>query len=245
MLFKKEKIPEIDPNFTITVDDLHVQVGPDKPLNGVSFEVEPGEYMAITGPSGSGKTTLANYILGMSIANHDPQQGGIRYGDVSIFDQSEEVRTALRSQHFGYVPQQANFLPGTPLDNIVVPLGLRGLDADMDMVEHAATILGVTSLLRKQVKVLSTGEKQRLSIVRALAGDPSILILDEPTAALDPPMKQETNELFDNLVAELDKTVVVVTHEATHAPRILNLVGGQVESDTGTKSGPIQWSGRA
>ncbi len=230
MGFKRESTPELPDQFPIQVNGLYVQVGADTPLSSVDLTIEPGEYLAITGPSGSGKTTLANYMLGLSIDNQPPQGGEVLYGGVSIYELSEAVRTRLRGLHFGVVPQAPNLLSGfTAMENITMPTRQKGLAVNGDLLGRAMRIIDIERLADKPAEYLSGGERHRVSIARALAHNPGVLVLDEPTANLDPELKQQTNGLLKELADETGKTVVVVTHEDTSAKRQVELIGGVLQ----------------
>lgn len=231
-MFRSTPTPEIPPGFAIKVEDLVVTAGSNRLLNGVSLQIDAGEYVGIVGPSGAGKTTLANCIRGIYTGNRPPERGSVRYGDVSIFEFNDQVRTELRGRHFGSAFQDpildANL---TAEENIKLAARLEGRLKDSGQIDRAIDLFGIRSKLGQRARTLSAGEQERVSIVRALANDPSVLFLDEPTSALDKELKKETNEMLRNLAHEIGKTVLVITHEETNADRIITLTDGQVVTD--------------
>jgi putative ABC transport system ATP-binding protein len=233
MRLNRPATPELEANFALTVDHLTVQTAQDVLLDDVSLRINPGEYVAIVGPSGSGKTTLANHMLGIGIDNQPPAEGEVRYGDLSIFGLKDAARTALRGRHFGYVPQHANLISDmTAAENIVLPARMKNLTVNQDELDYAVDLMGIAGRLDHTAGTLSGGEQQRVSIVRALAHDPSVVVLDEPTAALNKELKLETNEMLKKLASDIGKTIIVVTHEDTTATRTVKLNSGKLVDDT-------------
>lgn len=229
---RQTDLPEVEPGFPINVERLSVATDTDQILNNVTVSVKSGDYAAIIGPSGSGKTTLASYILGLSIGNQPPVSGRVRYGDTSIYDYSENIRTQLRGKHFGYVPQSPKLIEGmSAIDNVLQPSRMSGRKVSEDVIVQVVGVMGVGRRMRTLAGSLSGGEQQRIAIVRALAHNPSVLVLDEPTANLNHELKAETNELLNGLAQELGKTVLVITHEQTSAERLIELDSGVLVGD--------------
>lgn len=239
-MFRRTPTPEISPSFAVKVEDLVVTTGSNRLLNGVSLQIDPGEYIGIVGPSGAGKTTLANCIRGISTSNRPPERGSVRYGDISIFEFNDQVRTELRGRHFGSAFQDpildANL---TAADNIKLAARLEGRLKDSGQIDRAIDLFGIRDKLGQRARTLSAGEQERVSIVRALANDPSVIVLDEPTSALDKELKKETNEMLRSLAHEIGKTVLVITHEETNADRIITLTDGRVVGDTANGTAPV------
>jgi len=206
-------------------------------LHGVDLDVEPGEFVAIIGASGSGKSTLL-HVLGLL---DTPDAGAVMLDGKRIDNLPERRRDDLRNRTFGFVFQFYHLLPElSALENVLTPqlirhglvsyLGRRGqLRAD------AAAILervGLGHRLKHKPNELSGGEMQRTAIARALAGDPAILLADEPTGNLDAEAGRGIIELLRDLNRERGLTMMMVTHDqsiAQQADRIVRLAEGRVE----------------
>lgn len=202
-------------------------------LDGVSFDVEENEYIAIMGPSGSGKSTMMNLIGCLDT----PSEGSYRLSsqDVSKFDDAELAE--VRNREIGFVFQTFNLLPRTDcLSNVELPLIYAGV-ATAERHERAAKTLGRVGLgdrIDHKPNELSGGQRQRVAIARALVNNPSILLADEPTGNLDTKTGEEIMMLFEELY-RMGNTILLVTHEdeiAEHARRIIRLRDGKIESDT-------------
>lgn len=197
----------------ITVDGLFCRYGTTHALCDVSFNVEPGDYVGIVGPNGSGKSTLVKALLG--IARPDE-------GEVSLFG---TPLPEFNDWHkIGYLPQNLNlFNPIFPATvSEVVGLGLlaakkfpkRMTRANAERIEETLEQMGIAELRRRLIGDLSGGQQQRVMLARALVNHPALLILDEPTAALDP----ETRDRFYALLADINRinstTLILVTHDS-------------------------------
>lgn len=212
----------------------HYQMGPVvvEALRGVSFVIQPGEYLSIMGPSGCGKSTLLN-VLGCL---DRPTSGRYWLGgqDVSALD--DDALSAIRGTRLGFVFQSYNLIPQlTVLENIEVPLFYQGWpeDRSRERARQMAERVGLGHRLHHRPYELSGGQQQRVAIARALVNDPLLILADEPTGNLDSVSGREILELFDELHAQ-GKTLVLVTHDpgvAERAQRILRLRDGLVESD--------------
>jgi len=201
-------------------------------LRGLSFQVQPGEYLAIMGHSGSGKSTLLN-LLGCL----DTPSGGAYHldgEDVANMDDRELSR--VRREKIGFVFQSFNLIPQiTICENIEVPLFYKGWHErqSRSRSRELAELVGLGDRLRHRPTELSGGQRQRVAIARALANDPKIILADEPTGNLDSKTGDEIMTILDGLVAQ-GRTVVLVTHEhdiAAHARRVLWLADGRVLRD--------------
>jgi putative ABC transport system ATP-binding protein len=201
-------------------------------LDGVSLDVERGEYIAIMGPSGSGKSTLMNLIGCLDTAT----SGSYRLNDQMVNELDDNALAHIRNREIGFVFQTFNLLPRTSaLENVEVPLIYAGTSRQerhqraRDMLE----LVGLGDRSHHQPNELSGGQRQRVAIARALVNRPSLLLADEPTGNLDSRTGAEIMELFDQLNAK-GNTIVLVTHEediAVHARRFVRLRDGQVLED--------------
>lgn len=210
----------------IRVEQLTCRHGAVEALSGISFSVAAGDYLGIVGPNGSGKSTLVRALLGLMPSYQ---------GRISLFGQSRENFTAW--QRLGYLPQNLGPLnpafPATVFE--VVQLGLlagKGLPRrlcrqERQQVQELLELLGIDHLQRRMIGELSGGQQQRVMLARALVNNPELLVMDEPTAALDP----EIRDRFYELVARMNKskgtTVLLVTHDTgtigQYASRMLYL----------------------
>jgi len=201
-------------------------------LKKLSFEIEKGQFVAITGRSGSGKSTL---LYQLSLLDH-PDSGHIEIDGVDILHLDQRERTKFRLNRLGYVFQDYALVPElTAIENVVVPLLMQGLDKKT-AYKKALTALERVDLADKVNNLpsqLSGGQQQRVSIARAIGHDPQILFADEPTANLDKETSEKVLETFHSL-NEKGQTIVMVTHEPEYAAlahRTILLDGGTITSD--------------
>jgi putative ABC transport system ATP-binding protein len=199
-------------------------------LRGVSLRVPPGEFVAIMGPSGCGKTTLLN-MVGLLDA---PTRGSIRIEGRDISSFSDNEMADLRRDKLGFVFQFYNLLPMfTAFENVEVPLNFKGLDlnARKTQAEELLARVGLEGRMHHLPAELSGGEQQRVTIARALANQPSIVLLDEPTGDLDSKTGAEIMDLVFRLNREVGTTFIMVTHDAElakRADRILEMSDGKI-----------------
>ena len=198
-------------------------------LNGVSIEVNDGEFVAIMGPSGCGKSTLLN-ILGLL---DSPTEGKYWLGSEEVGHLKERERTAYRKSRIGFVFQSFNLIDElTVEENVELQLKYLGVEK-MERKQRVLDILRKVKLshrMKHYPHQLSGGQQQRVAIARAMVGRPSIILADEPTGNLDSKNGQEVMQLLSQLNQE-GTTVVMVTHsqhDATYAGRTINLFDGQV-----------------
>jgi putative ABC transport system ATP-binding protein len=187
-------------------------------LRNVNLDISEGEFIAFMGPSGSGKTTLLNLIAGID----KPSLGKIFVGGVDVTGLSETELAIWRSRNVGFIFQFYNLIPVlTALENVELPLTLTPLSRK-ERQAHAETALSVVGLadrLHHYPRQLSGGQEQRVAIARAIATDPTILVADEPTGDLDKTSAEEVLGLMDRLNRELNKTILMVTHDPRAAER--------------------------
>jgi putative ABC transport system ATP-binding protein len=201
-------------------------------VSGVDVEIKKGEYVAIMGPSGSGKSTLMNLIGCL-----DTPSGGTYYlAGKLVSDMDDDELARIRNKEIGFVFQTFNLLArATALHNVELPLIYAGLSADKREVQAKDALRSVDLEQRMYHKPseLSGGQRQRVAIARALVNNPSILLADEPTGALDSATGTEIMGLFDRLHAQ-GNTIILVTHEhdiAMYAHRVIHIRDGKVERD--------------
>jgi putative ABC transport system ATP-binding protein len=196
-------------------------------LRDLSLEVRAGEFVAVTGPSGSGKTTFLN-IAGL-LEEHTGGEYSLDGVDVKKLD--DRARSRLRNEKLGFVFQSFNLIPDLNLfDNVDVPLRYRKLTRGerKKRIEGALDRVGLGSRIRHYPAELSGGQQQRVAIARAIAGDPKLLLADEPTGNLDSQMAREVMQLLEELNAQ-GTIVVIVTHDpeiAARAQRNVHIVDG-------------------
>ena len=201
-------------------------------LRSVSIKIPRGEYVAFMGPSGSGKSTLMNIIGCLDTPSHG--QYILNGQDVSRMSDNELAE--VRNKEIGFVFQSFNLLPrASALDNVALPLIYAGL-SKRERTERALESLravGLADRASHRPNELSGGQRQRVAIARALVNNPSVLLADEPTGALDSKTSHEIMDLFEALYSK-GNTIIMVTHEediARYAHRIVRLRDGEVESD--------------
>ncbi|HUI76947.1 MAG TPA: ABC transporter ATP-binding protein [Bryobacteraceae bacterium] len=205
-------------------------------VSGVDIEIKRGEYVAIMGPSGSGKSTLMNLIGCLD----SPTSGQYYINGNLVSEMSDDALARIRNKEVGFVFQTFNLLArATSLHNVELPLIYAGLPASQ-RIEKAKAALKAVDLeprMHHRPNELSGGQRQRVAIARALVNNPSILLADEPTGALDTATGNEIMALFERLYQE-GNTILLVTHEhdiAMHAHRIIHIRDGKVERDEQVK----------
>jgi len=203
---------------------------PVRALRGLDLVVSGGEFLAVMGPSGCGKSTLLNLIAGLD----SPTDGEIRVAGESLAGLSEDDLAVMRRRHIGIVFQFFNLLEGmTVLENVVLPAVVAGRPRKQaeTRARDLLDLLGIADKAGRSPGVLSGGQRQRLSIARALANEPTLLLADEPTGSLDSAGGGEVLELFRRLHAD-GQTIVLVTHSndvAAVATRIVKMKDGRLD----------------
>ncbi|MBL8221726.1 MAG: ABC transporter ATP-binding protein [Bryobacterales bacterium] len=202
-------------------------------LNGVSLDVRGGEFLVLMGPSGSGKTTLIS-IMGCIL---QATRGSVKIDGQEMVGLAESKLPAVRLRHFGFIFQGFNLFPAlTVRENVEIALDLKGVRGGKAR-ERAMELLARVGLADKAKRFpadLSGGQKQRVAIARALAGDPPIILADEPTAALDSVSGRTVVEILSSLAREQGRAVVVVTHDPRvleYAHRIVRIEDGKAVTE--------------
>ena len=201
-------------------------------VSGVDIEIKRGEYVAIMGPSGSGKSTLMNLIGCLDT----PTKGNYYLNGNLVSEMTDDDLARIRNKEIGFVFQTFNLLArATALHNVELPLIYAGLssEARMEKAKSALRSVDLEARMLHKPNELSGGQRQRVAIARALVNNPSILLADEPTGALDTATGNEIMALFERLYQQ-GNTIVLVTHEhdiALHAHRVIHVRDGKVEKD--------------
>jgi len=207
--------------------------GQQQVLFDITFKVSAGEFVAIMGPSGSGKSTCMNIIGALDT----PTSGTYELYGRDITNLTPDELAVIRNEYIGFVFQQFNLLSKrSVLDNVMLPLMYRGLPMD-ERVRRAREMLrrvGLENFESYLPTQLSGGMKQRVAIARALAGNPKLILADEPTGALDSKMGHEILQFFKKLNKELGISIVMITHEfdiAKYADRLIHIRDGRINYD--------------
>lgn len=225
---ERQKLISFEHIFKIyTMGDTEVHAADD-----VSFDIHKGEFVAIVGQSGSGKSTCMNIIGALDV----PTSGKYFLDGVDVSTMNDNQLAVIRNKMLGFIFQQYNLIPKlTVLENVELPLLYAG-ESKHERREKALEALarvGLTDKAKNLPTQLSGGQQQRVSIARALAGNPSVILADEPTGALDSRTGREVLEFLQKLHSE-GNTIVLITHDnsiATKAERIIRLQDGKVVYD--------------
>lgn len=200
------------------------------PLADLDLDVPAGDFLALMGPSGSGKTTLLNLVAGID----SPTSGSLRVAGHELANMSRGQLARWRSQHIGYIFQLYNLVPTlTAYENVELPLLLHSLSRKErhQKVSLALELTGIAERYDHFPRQLSGGQEQRVAIARAIVTDPTILVADEPTGDLDSKSAKAILDLLVRLNTELEKTIVMVTHDvhaAEAAKHTLHLEKGRL-----------------
>ncbi len=207
--------------------------GVQQVLFDISFTIQSGEFVAIMGPSGSGKSTCMNIIGALDSATSGTYE---LYG-TDITTMTPDELATVRNEYIGFVFQNFNLLPKRNiLDNVMLPLMYRGMSPD-DRNRRSREMLELVGLNKFESYLptqLSGGMKQRVAIARALAGNPKLILADEPTGSLDSKMGNEILRFFKKLNTDMGITIVIITHEfeiAQYARRVIHIYDGRITYD--------------
>ena len=229
------QIIDVVKNFPLSGGEIPV-------LKGISFDVRPGEFVAIVGPSGNGKSTLLNMMTGID----HPTRGEVIVLGEKVHLMSEEQLSVWRGQKIGIVFQFFQLLPALNLfQNVILPMDLARKIPAKQRKEKAIQLLEMVGLADQAAKLpsaVSGGQQQRAAIARALANDPPLLVADEPTGNLDARTSDEVFGLFSCLV-DTGKTLIMVTHNeelARQVPRVIEIVNGTILHDSQRSVSPKQ-----
>lgn len=212
-------------------------------LNGISFNIEEGEFVGIMGPSGSGKTTLLNMISTID----KPTSGEVNIEGKNPFLLKGDDLALFRRRKLGFVFQDFNLLDTLTVgENIVLPLTLDGVDVEEQNKElnRIASILEIEKLINKRTFEISGGQSQRTAVARALIHNPTLLLADEPTGNLDSKAAKNVMELFEKINKEEKVTTMMVTHDAMSASycnRILFIKDGTIYNEIYKEDGRQQF----
>jgi putative ABC transport system ATP-binding protein len=223
------RVEDLYKSFTRGSEEIRV-------LQNLTLEVPKGEFMALMGPSGSGKTTLLNLIAGLD----QPTEGDIWVGPERISEMSESQLARWRTRNVGFVFQFYYLLPVlTAFENVELPLLLLPLSKEQrrKQVATALDLVGLSNRTTHRPGQLSGGQQQRVGIARAMVTDPLLIVADEPTGDLDSKSADEILTLMEILRSQLNKTIIMVTHDpraAERAQRILHLEKGRLVNDQPT-----------
>ena len=197
-------------------------------LDGVSFDVEKGEFISIIGASGSGKSTLLHLLGGLDY----PTSGKVLIDGADIYALKDDERTIFRRRNIGFVFQAYNLLPMLNVyENIIIPFGLDGDAVDKKYVDAVIDILEISDQKYKMPNELSGGQQQRVAIARALVTKPSLILADEPTGNLDSKSSSQVVYLLKKINKELGNTILMITHDdavAQAAERTLRIEDGRL-----------------
>jgi ABC-type lipoprotein export system ATPase subunit len=208
-------------------------------LDGVTLDIDKGEFVAVVGRSGSGKTTMLD-LLGLLLK---PTSGSLFIDDIDTSKLSDRDRAHMRARRVGFVFQEYNLLSGlNVLENVMLPLryvkdGKAGRERALELIER----VGLTDRMKHRPTELSGGQAQRVAIARSMINRPSLILLDEPTGAVDTETAQQLVDLLKRLNREDEVTIVIVTHDldiARQASRQIRLKDGAVLTDERSPGGP-------
>ena len=200
-------------------------------LDGVSFSVEKGEFLAIIGPSGSGKSTLLHILGGVDT----PTSGNVMMNGQDVYRQSDNNLAIFRRRHVGLIYQFYNLIPVLNVrENITLPLLMDGRKVNENKLDEMLKVLKLKGREKSLHNQLSGGQQQRVSIGRALINEPSVILADEPTGNLDSKNSREIVELLKYYNREYKQTLIVITHDediALQADRIISIEDGKITRD--------------
>ncbi len=204
-------------------------------LDGVTFSVEKGEFVAIIGPSGSGKSTLLHLIGGVD----RPTSGKIYMNGQDVYEQNEDQLAIFRRRQVGLIYQFYNLIPILDVtENMTLPVLMDKRKVNRDWLRELIETLGLSGREKHLPNQLSGGQQQRVSIGRALMNTPAVVLADEPTGNLDSKNSQEIVELLKLSNKKYNQTLIVITHDesiALQADRIISIEDGKIVRDSGAQ----------
>lgn len=242
LLRRKQQVDGLDRDYSDSslidlrgiVKAYETEAGEFLALKGLDLTVEPGEFVAVVGKSGSGKSTLINMITGID----RPTQGEVIVNKTPIHLFSEGKMAEWRGRYMGIVFQFFQLLPTlTIAENIMLPMDFCNMYKPSERYDRAVHLLSLVEMdaqANKLPSAVSGGQQQRAAIARALANDPPIIVADEPTGNLDSNTADAVFSMFEKLVSEEDKTILMVTHDndlANRVKRKLTIADGEILSD--------------
>src|SRR6056297_1940294 len=205
------------------------KTNPIAALNGIDLDIEEGEFVSVMGPSGAGKTTLLNIIATIDY----PTSGTIQIEETQLIRMSEEKLSNFRREHLGFIFQDFNLLDNlTVKENIILPLALANKTPRL-INERLKTItekLGIEDILEKYPVTISGGQKQKTAAARAVISDPTLILADEPTGALDSKSSADLLGCLKKLNQENNSTILMVTHDAfaaSYSKRVIFIKDGK------------------
>ncbi len=216
------------------------EAGDFNALNGINLRVNRGEFLGIVGKSGAGKSTLLNMITGVDHLTSGEVIVRGNGDDISVHELDEDALALWRGKTLGIIFQSFQLLPMlTLIENVMMPMDLCGVYQPRLSRERAVELLELVELedhANKLPAYISGGQQQRVAIARALANDPPILVADEPTGSLDSVTADHIFDVFEHLVQERDKTIIMVTHDNSLGPRFtrhVQIADGELTDITG------------
>lgn len=225
------RIKDVKKVYTVGSETLNV-------LDGVSLNVEEGEFVAIVGPSGSGKSTLMNMIGCLDT----PGEGAYYLDGYEISKQNDNMLAKIRNEKIGFIFQSFNLLSKlSAIENVELPLIYRGINSKKrkELSALALEKVGLKERMNHRPTELSGGQQQRVAIARALAGEPPVLLADEPTGALDSKTGKDILQMLQKL-NQSGHTIILITHDmyiAEQSNRVVRIQDGRIVGDSGVKSG--------
>lgn len=217
------EITNINKSYNVGSEKLHI-------LKNVSFNVKKGEFISVLGPSGSGKSTLMNIIGCMD--NFD--NGSYILDGKDITTSNDDVLALIRNEKIGFIFQKYHLIPKySVIQNVMMPLLIRGVNRETarEKALEKLRLVGLEDRIKHKPNELSGGQQQRVAIARALVSNPSVLLADEPTGALDSETGKEILSLFKELNSQ-GNTIIMITHDksvANHSDRTISIVDGRIE----------------